>query len=140
MSKEPETMLQQSHCSNDQDRRVPEPIVRWLQDFCTNRKACVMANGFTSNIEDLSQSGLPQGSPLAPILFLFFNANLVQFRTRAMAFVNDYTGWVIGNSAERNTRWVQRESLSQLEKWEKESDSVFESTKTAFIHFTRTSS
>jgi ribonuclease HI len=121
-------------------RRIPEPIIKWVRDFCTNRKACVMVNGFTSEVEDLPQAGLPQGSPLAPILFLFFNANLVQHKVReggSMAFVDDYTAWVVGDSAERNTRRIQREILPQLGRWEKESGAVFESSKTAFIHFTR---
>jgi ribonuclease HI len=121
-------------------RRILEPIVRWVHDFCTNRTVCVMVDGFTSEVEDLPQSGLPQGSPLAPILFLFSNANLVQLKIKeggSMAFVDDYTAWVVGDSAERNTRRIQREILPQLEKWEKASGAVFESSKTAFIHFTR---
>jgi hypothetical protein len=28
-------------------------MVRWIQDFCTNRKASVVVNGFTSEVEDL---------------------------------------------------------------------------------------
>ena len=121
-------------------RRIPEPIVRWVHDFCTNRKACVMVNGFTSEVEGLPQAGLPQGSPLAPILFLFLNANLVQTSIRgggSMAFVDNYTAWVVGDSAERNTRRIQREIPPQLEKWERESGAFFESSKTAFIHFIR---
>ncbi|KAG9665613.1 hypothetical protein KCU87_g10174, partial [Aureobasidium melanogenum] len=57
-----------------------------------------------------------------------------------MAFVDDYTAWVVGDSAERNTRRIQQEILPQLEKWERESGAVFESSKTAFIHFTRNTS
>lgn len=115
--------------------------MEWIHDFCINRKVCVIVNGFTSEVEDLPQAGLPQGSPLAPILFPFFNANLVQFKIEdggSVALVDDYTAWVVGDSAERNTRRIQREILRQLEKWEKESGAVFESSKTAFIHFTRT--
>ena len=121
-------------------RRIPETMVKWIQDFCTDRKASVVVNGFTSEVEDLPQSGLPQGSPLAPILFLFFNADLVQASIKegaSMAFVDDYTAWVVSNSAERNTRIIQENILPKLEKWEKESGAVFEASKTAFIHFTR---
>ena len=53
-----------------------------------------MVNGFTLEVEALSQSGLPQGSPLAPIVFLFFNADLVQMAIQegaSMAFVDNYT-------------------------------------------------
>lgn len=121
-------------------RRIPETMVKWIQDFCTDRKASVVVNGFTSEVEDLPQSGLPQGSPLAPILFLFFNADLVQMAIKegaSMAFVDDYTAWVVSNSAERNTRIIQRDILPKLERWERESGAVFEASKTAFIHFTR---
>ena len=121
-------------------RQIPEELVRWIDDFCTDRRACINVNGFTSEVCQLPQSGLPQGSPLAPILFLFFNADLVQTKFRnggSMAFVDDYTAWIVGESAADNTRRIQEEILPVLEKWERESGAVFEASKTAFIHFTR---
>ena len=57
-----------------------------------------------------------------------------------MAFVDDFTAWIIGESAERNTRMIQSQILPLLAKWEKESGAVFEASKTAFIHFTRNGS
>ncbi|EAQ93099.1 predicted protein [Chaetomium globosum CBS 148.51] len=38
--------------------------------------ATIAVNGFTSGRQELPQAGLPQGSPLSPVLFLFFNADL----------------------------------------------------------------
>ena len=65
-----------------------------------------MVNGQASEVRELEQAGLPQGSPLSPILFLFFNADLVQQRTDqnggAIAFVDDYTAWVVGATAVEN--------------------------------------
>jgi hypothetical protein len=55
----------------------------------------------------------------------------------SMAFVDDYTAWVFSNSAERNTRIIQRDILPKLERWQRDSGAVFEASKTAFIHFTR---
>jgi hypothetical protein len=53
-------------------------------------------DGHTSEQRELPQAGLPQGSPLSPVSFLFFNAYLVQRRIKAergsIAFVNDYSG------------------------------------------------
>lgn len=112
-------------------RRIPEPIVRWVHDFCTDRKACVMVNGFESEVEDLTQAGLPQESPLALILFSFLNTNLVQFKIRgdnSLAFVDDYTAWIVKNSAERNTRRIQRKTLPQLGTWERKSGAVIETS------------
>ena len=122
------------------ERGIPEVLVRWIDDFCTERKACVVVNGFTSEVRLLPQAGLPQGSPLAPILFLFFNATLVQQAIRnggSMAYIDDYTAWVSGPSAAENTRILQEEVLPKLEQWERESGAVFEASKTSFIHFTR---
>jgi hypothetical protein len=33
-------------------------MVKWIQDFYTNRKASVVVNGFTLAVEDLPQLGL----------------------------------------------------------------------------------
>jgi Reverse transcriptase (RNA-dependent DNA polymerase) len=89
----------------------------------------------------LPQAGLLQGSLLSPILFLFFNADLVQYKISnkggAVAFVDDYTAWVTGSSAEANYRSIQA-IVDRAVQWERRSGATFESSKTAFIHFTRT--
>ncbi len=42
-------------------RRIPNQLIRWIIDFCSNRKACVMVNGHVTEIADILQAGLPQG-------------------------------------------------------------------------------
>ena len=59
-------------------RGIPEILVNWIGAFCSQRTATITVNGYTSRTQHLLQAGLPQGSPLSPILFLFFNADLVQ--------------------------------------------------------------
>ena len=77
------------------EARLPEALVRVIQDFCSNRKATVVVNGSTTNLTDLQHAGLPQGSPLSSILFLFFNASLVKipiYKCKgSIAFVDDYS-------------------------------------------------
>jgi hypothetical protein len=100
-------------------RQILETIVQWVQDFCTDRQACILVNGSTTDVQALPQAGLPQGSALAPILFLFFNADLVQSAPKdgsSMAFVDDYSVWIIGPSAEENTRAIQNKVILVLEK------------------------
>lgn len=61
-----------------QKRRIPEQMVSWIKSFCENRKATVTVNGGKSKITALDQEGLPQSLPLSPIVYLFFNSDLVQ--------------------------------------------------------------
>lgn len=122
-------------------RRVPEVLVKWVEAFCSNRSASIVVNGKTSGVMDLPQAGLPQGSPLSPILFLFFNANLVQSITNknkgAIAFIDDYSAWVTGSSASENVVKLQRTVVARAEEWEATSGATFEAEKTMLIHFTR---
>jgi hypothetical protein len=122
-------------------RRIPEQLVKWVEDFCSARKASVVVNGQVTETVKIPQAGLPQGSKISPILFLFFNADLVTSKlTRhegAIAFVDDYTAWVTGSSAEQNTVRLQETIIPKAEHWEKSSGATFEAEKTSFIHFTR---
>ena len=123
-------------------RGMPEELCRWVEAFCSERTASIQVNGQTSETRKLPQAGLPQGSPLSPILFLFFNADLVQRRIDvhggAIAFVDDFTAWVTGPTAESNRKGIEAIITSAMD-WEKRSGATFEADKTAIIHFTRKS-
>ena len=68
----------------------------------------MVLNGHESKTEELLFPGIPQGLPLSLILFLFYNANLVEQQISnvkgAVAFVDNYTSWVTGKSAEVNCK------------------------------------
>ncbi|KAJ5152544.1 hypothetical protein N7492_009824 [Penicillium capsulatum] len=119
-------------------RGIPEGLLRWVEAFCSERTANIQINGQLSEVQILPQAGLPQGSPLSPILFLFFNADLVQRQIDsqggAVAFVDDFTAWVTGPTAQSNREGIEAIINDALD-WERRSGSTFEADKTATIHF-----
>ncbi|KAJ3487744.1 hypothetical protein NLG97_g6342 [Lecanicillium saksenae] len=122
-------------------RRIPDGLIRWVDTFCSNRTASIQVNGYTSEVQGLPQAGLPQGSPLSPILYLFFNADLVQRHIDAnggaIAFVDDFTAWVAGPTALLNHQKIQS-IIDDALAWERRSGATFDNKKTAIIHFTKT--
>ena len=78
-------------------------------------------NGCESEIKYLPSPGLPQGLPLSLILFLFYNANLVKKRIinreGAVAFIDNYTAWVVGDTAGANLTGI-REIINHSLAWE----------------------
>ncbi|KAI2791712.1 hypothetical protein POX_c04584 [Penicillium oxalicum] len=98
-------------------RGIPEVLLRWVEAFCSERTATIQINGQMSEVQRLPQAGLPQGSPLSPILFLFFNADLVT-----------------GPTAQSNPEGIEA-IVNKALGWEKRSSATFEADKTAIIHF-----
>ena len=121
--------------------RIPEDYVQWIQDFCSERSATITVNGHISVPQLLKHPGLPQGSPLSPLLFLFFNAELVKSvinkNRGAIAFVDDYSAWVTGDSIESNVTRLQTQVVSPLERWAATSGVIFRADKSYMTHFTR---
>jgi hypothetical protein len=74
---------------------IPEDLLQWVEAFYSEQTAVIQINRQLSKVQSLPQAGLPQGLPLSPILFLFFNADLVQQQINsqggAIAFIDDFT-------------------------------------------------
>ena len=98
---------------NLRNKRVPGVIIRWVESFLTNRSTSITLGGRTSAIEP-AETGIPQGSPISPILFLFFNAPLIEacskakLRLQVGGFVDDIHLIAYEKSTESNYRILEQ--------------------------------
>ena len=88
------------------------------------------------------RTGIPQGSPLSSILYLFYNADLLEIcerpgtNTSAIGFVDDANILAYGKSTEEKCRTL--ESINrQCEKWASRHGSLFAPTKYKLSHLSR---
>ena len=71
---------------------VRDGALRWFKNYLFNRKQFVCINGINSKIRQI-HSGVPQGSILGPILFLFYINDLPKaiYNSRITLFADDST-------------------------------------------------
>lgn len=62
---------------NLRKRRIDERTVRWITSFLANRSTVISFDAFKSEVYHTTTS-IPQGSPLSPILYLYYNADLIE--------------------------------------------------------------
>lgn len=62
---------------NLRKRRLDPQIISWIASFRQNRSTIIKTNECSSNPVRVS-TGIPQGSPLSPILYHFYNADLLE--------------------------------------------------------------
>jgi hypothetical protein len=60
---------------NLRKRRIDPKTVQWISSFLSNRTTTLALPEFTAEPSEF-HTGIPQGSPLSPILCLFYNADL----------------------------------------------------------------
>ncbi|EED14554.1 reverse transcriptase, putative [Talaromyces stipitatus ATCC 10500] len=93
-----------------QAKGIPVIARHWIRSFMESRYASISFDDFQTEISSLEHAGLAQGSPLSPILFGFFNSDLVDqpvdHHGGASAFIDDYFRWRAGPSAEDNVRKI----------------------------------
>lgn len=125
---------------NLRKRRLPLKIVNWIGDFLRERTSTIKLPKYESESFDI-HTGISQDSPLSPILYLFYNADMLnlandsQLRATAASWIDDVDIMVTERSAEENCATLCTVH-GRAEQWARQHASVFAPAKYELIHFT----
>ena len=113
---------------------ISGPLLAWLKSFLSGRTQRVVVNGTGSSFLPI-RAGVPQGSVLAPLLFLVFINDLFECVQNPLdVFADDSTLWTLIRDSSVASRLAAANSLSadlaEIEKWAKRWPVTFNSSKT----------
>ncbi len=120
---------------------TPPQLLRWISNFLSDRKMKITINGKASK-PMRANYGVPQGSPLSPILFILFVADCpTQQMTHCTStqFADDLSISTTSKKLQRNVRYLQN-ALNTLTTWCNMWRIKISHTKTKLLHFTKSKS
>ncbi|CRG90417.1 putative RNA-directed DNA polymerase from transposon BS [Talaromyces islandicus] len=124
---------------NLRKRRVNQTLVRWIDSFLSDRSSTLKLQEYTAPSAPI-QTGIPQGSPLSPILYLFYNADLIEAcktdNTEAVGYIDDASILAVGPTAQQNCKTLKI-IHRKAEKWARQHGSQFAPAKYELVHFSR---
>ena len=120
---------------------IPTRIVQWTTSFLRDRATSITLGRRTSLIKP-ARTGIPQGLPVSPILFLFFNAPLIEGYKRlglpvqTGGFVDDIHLLAYSKSTERNCQILEK-AHRECARWAATHSATFAPAKYDLVHLTR---
>lgn len=114
---------------------LPYSLISWTHSFLTQRLLRLSFDGQSQEFTPI-ESGIPQGSPISPILFLIYIRDLFQISTNfSLSYMDDLSISASSTSLMKNARTLNREISALFRKGE-EMAIQFDPAKTELIHFT----
>lgn len=120
---------------------IPQWIIQWTASFLTDRKSTLTLNYDSSNVFAV-RNGIPQGSPISPILFLFYNEELIRTcnatgeHASGTGFVDDVNILVWGDSTATNCSLLTR-IHNRCQEWARRHGAQFAPHKYELMHLSR---
>lgn len=118
----------------------PPELINIIHNFLTDRTTYLLFNGFESEQFTLSH-GLPQGSPLSPLLYLLYNNSLLALTdnhpfSESLGFVDDVVLMTAATNQHEFTTKVQALASEQII-WVKQHGTIFDVQKSKWVIFTQ---
>ena len=109
----------------------------WLDDFLSDRSQRVVINGMFSAVQGVDE-GVPQGSVLSPLLFLFAMNDISspESECEGGCFADDVCLWHTAPRAVDNEQPINQE-LKYIDAWAERWDVSFAVRKCSVTHFSR---
>lgn len=119
--------------------KLPSAAISWVYHFVSDRSASMLIDGVLGRERGV-ETGVPQGSPVSPLLFLIYTAPLYEViketGARVSGFVDDITVHVEGERVENANRLCS--ILKKCCDWAKSRSTEIDlGPKLGFIHFTK---
>ena len=122
---------------NLRKRRVSREIVAWTESFLEDRSTTIKLQEYTAPSMPI-QTGIPQGSPYSPILYLFYNADLIEAcktpDTEAVGYIDDVSILAVGPTSSRNCKTLKG-IHRKAEEWAAKHGSKFAPALFVFVFF-----
>lgn len=120
-----------------QKLRMPTGLVAWVASFLANRQLRLSFDGQLEGFSEID-TGIPQGSPISPILFLIYIRDLfprLSSSIRVISYIDDIALVTSSTSLKKNISILERE-VAKLQGLATQSAIQFDLAKTELIHFT----
>jgi hypothetical protein len=126
---------------NLKKRKIPGFLVKLIKSFLQDRSTRIKFNGTTLS-SLLTPAGIPQGSPLSPIFYIYYNADLLDIQVTgaltphlSLGFIDDI-GYGVKRITSSGNIAKLTEILVEAEHWRQWHGAQFETSKYLLIHFT----
>jgi len=120
---------------------VESDLIRWTESFVSDRKDRLVLNG-QDGVDHEVKTGIPQGSPVSPILFMVYLSGLFEYMEewapgiKALSFVDD-VAWTTEGATEDDISESLEQAATVAQEWATANAVTFDTEKTEAILLSR---